>query len=58
MGTDYKIRVDFSLDDWTWLCHMLNDTLKKLELIDDCGDCLTDVEEVLAVIKAGAAVEA
>lgn len=53
MGNDYKIRVDFSLDDWTWLCHLLNDTFKRMA-DDEC--CKHDVEEVLAVIQAGEAV--
>jgi hypothetical protein len=52
MGEEYRIRVDFTLDDWTWLCHMLNGALHIG--VDKC--CQQDLEEVLAVIEAGEAV--
>lgn len=57
MGTDYKMRVDFTLDDWTWLCHTLKDAQKRLLEVCDCKDCVVDVTEVLSVIEAGEAVE-
>lgn len=54
MGTDYLMRVDFTLDDWTWLCHLLNNASK---LPTHCSDCKDDLIEVLTVIQAGEAVE-
>jgi hypothetical protein len=53
MGTDYKMRVDFTIDDWTWLCHLLSEALHKKQ---HCEDCREDLEEVLSVIEAGEAV--
>lgn len=59
MGLDYYMRVDFTIDDWTWLCHTLRDTQKRLlETCGDCEECVIDVTEVLAVIEAGEAVAA
>lgn len=58
MGLDYFIRVDFTLDDWTWLCHTLKETQKRLEKTCDCDECLVDIREVLQVIEAGEAIEA
>lgn len=54
MGTDYKIRVDFTLDDWTWLCNLLSEAAKQKA---HCEYCQEDLEEVLGVIEAGEAVE-
>lgn len=53
MGTDHKIRVDFTLDDWTWLCHLLSEALHKEFHCDECREDLTDV---LSVIEAGEAI--
>lgn len=53
MGTDYKMRVDFTLDDWTWLCHLLNDSVKKGA---HCEECQEDLEDVLSIVQAGVAV--
>lgn len=55
MGTDHKIRVDFTLDDWTWLCHTLKDAQQKL-IKEDCEDCALDITEVLQVIESGEAI--
>lgn len=54
MGTDYVMRVDFTLDDWTWLCHLLKEATKKK---NHCEECALDLFEVLGVIEAGEAVE-
>lgn len=58
MGTDYMMRVDFTLDDWTWLCHTLQDTKKRLKTTcGDCEECVIDVTEVLGVIESADAVK-
>ena len=52
MGTDYLIRVDFTLDDWTWLCHTLRDASHL-----GAGCCQADIDEVLGVIEQGQAIQ-
>lgn len=53
MGTAYKMRVDFTIDDWTWLCHLLNDALHKKQ---HCEDCKEDLRDVLGVIEQADAI--
>lgn len=54
MGTDYVMRVDFTIDDWTWLCHILRDVLNQPS---HCPECENDISEVLGVIEAADAVK-